>query len=170
MAKKRGRRPKLIAPMDYLKIQRMGMEGLGHDAIARVLKLNPTTFRKRRAEDPYLDECYQQGQAAAERTLTRNLWYKAAVEKDRTSIIFSLKSRFGWRDNIGEQQPAHPPAADSVATLTALAALSVEELRQFGEILQRAAERQTAQTPTGQPKGNGADKSGSGGTQPNRLH
>lgn len=84
---------------DYIikQVETMAGLGLSSEQISLILGINERTLRQYKTDMPLLDTAYKKGKAIGVKRATEYL-FDLMEKRDRTSIIFFLKTQGRWRE------------------------------------------------------------------------
>jgi hypothetical protein len=91
-----GKPPKII---DYKELETMAALGMTHKSMAVLLGIHDTSWTYWLEKDPKFAKAYKNGRGKGERKLLGSLM-NLVQEKSLGAIIFSLKSIYGYRENV----------------------------------------------------------------------
>jgi hypothetical protein len=152
--RRRGGRPAWTPPnLDIVK--GLAIQGMTTTAIAAALGISPSTLFKKKRELADFAAAIKRGRAEGEALATSQLF--AAVKAGQPwAICFFLKTRHGWRENdtsganlnvniglVPEWEEAERERVKEQKKLIRL--LTVDERREYLELMRKAAERQRQQ-------------------------
>jgi len=152
-AKKRGR-PAWVPPnLDVVK--GLAMQAMTDEKIAETLGISVRTLYRKKGQLSQFRQAIKKGRAEGEAVATGKL-FKMVQAENLGAVIFYLKAKCGWRDlpdprgdvnvNIGlmgaEQREEQMAKQRELINL-----LTVDERRQYLELMERAARRQREGMP-----------------------